>query len=361
MKPLVLFGGSFDPPHYGHLAVAQNALDYLKAEKVVFIPTKNTRFKTTSPAACRLSLLQAALVGQPAFEISTCELEVPGAETVSILTAAHFRSLFPARKIYFLLGADQAVQLERWHRPAELAATVSLTVVPRSGIVIDRALQDKYNLRLLPAFDCPLSSSTIRRGQNLMTPKAVIDQIVGRELYFVADLKKYYTEKRFAHALQTAELSYEIAAKNGLEPSKAYLAALYHDLAKKMTPEQCRRYMEDEPASAKSYPDYALHQFAGAGMAATLFKVTDRVILEAIRFHTTGAPQMGSYAKILFAADKIEPTRGFDSAALIAAVKADLDSGFIQVLRANRDYLSSKTQTAADNALTAACYAYYLN
>lgn len=66
-----------------------------------------------------------------------------------------------------------------------------------------------------------------------------------------------------------------------------------------------------------NYPSYTLHQFAGAAIAYKEFNIRDSEILDAILYHTTGAPKMGKYDKIIYASDKIEPTRGYDSSEMI--------------------------------------------
>ena len=94
-------------------------------------------------------------------------------------------------------------------------------------------------------------------------------------------------------------------------------------------------------------------------MAETEFFIKDKTILEAIMVHASGAKKMKPLSKIIYAADKIEPTRGYDSSALINAMMVDLDSGFKEVLQANKDFLESQGKEIS-NPLSVACFKTYL-
>lgn len=107
-------------------------------------------------------------------------------------------------------------------------------------------------------------------------------------------------------------------------------------------------------------PQYAYHQFVGSYLAKKEFGVSNIGIIEAIKYHCTGNSNMGNIAKVVYASDKIEPTRGFDSSMLIKECIKNYETGFIKVLEANREYLLSKNANINDK-LTNACMSYYLN
>ena len=106
-------------------------------------------------------------------------------------------------------------------------------------------------------------------------------------------------------------------------------------------------------------PAFAYHQFVGEYIAKNDFGVVDEDILTAIKFHATGNENMGTLAKIIYAADKIEPTRGFDSSDLIRAMMEDVDKGFVTVLKANKEFLQTH-RFDINNRLTSSCFKYYL-
>ena len=115
----------------------------------------------------------------------------------------------------------------------------------------------------------------------------------------------------------------------------------------------------------KYYPDFvdigafAYHQFIGAKIAKEDFGVVDEEILNAIMYHTTGRKGMSSLEKLIYAVDKIDPTRDYDSSELISAMENGVEEGFLIVLKANVDFLVSK-HASINNKLTEECYNFYL-
>ena len=113
------------------------------------------------------------------------------------------------------------------------------------------------------------------------------------------------------------------------------------------------------------YPDYVgfpawtYHQFVGRKIAEIAFGIEDEDILAAIEFHASGNKGMGKYAKVVYACDKIDPFRGYDSLYMIKAMEEDLDEGFAFVLKENRDYLQKKGYKV-DNPFTEDCFRFYL-
>ena len=97
----------------------------------------------------------------------------------------------------------------------------------------------------------------------------------------------------------------------------------------------------------------------GSDLAYKDFGVDDKDILGAILYHTTGKADMTVMEKVIYASDKIEPTRGFDSSSLITAMKNDFESGFVTVLKANQEFFHIKG-IDFDNELTESCFKYYL-
>lgn len=358
--PLLVLGGTFDPVHLGHLRMARFVMDRLGSSELLFVPALNPHGKKAESAARRLEMLELALKCEKGMAVSTVELQRGGnGPSYTVDTLRELKVAYPKRRLCFVLGADQAARLSEWKEPDELVKLADLVVVPRPGAAVPTDLVGRYNLTVLDGFAAEVSATAIRSGQSLLTPRRVIEYMVDNDLYFLRRLHSLYRERRYAHARSVAQVAYEIAGANGLEPTKAYLAGLYHDAAKKLAPDECRRLMADFPDKLQNCPDFALHQFAGAALAAREFGIADREILASIAFHTTGRPAMSPYEKIIYAADKIEPRRGFDSAELIRAMKQNYDRGFLKVLRANREYLYEHG-AGEGTELTLATYDYYL-
>lgn len=193
-----IFGGTFDPPHIGHLILAAEARDQLGLDRVLWVVTPNPPHKddtSVSPLADRLALIQAALQGDDGFEISTVEVDRPGpqysVETVQILDRQ-----YSGAELYYLMGGDSLRDLPTWRRPQALIACLD-------GIGVMRRPQDFIDLawleRALPGIsakvhfiDAPLleiASSSIReriaagRHFRYFLSPAVYELIQSRGMY----------------------------------------------------------------------------------------------------------------------------------------------------------------------------------
>ena len=138
---LGIFGGTFDPPHLGHLALASAALEQLILDKVLWVVSGQSPLKldrALSPAEIRVEMVQAALAGNPAFALSRVDLDRPGphytVDTLEILGRE-----FPGAKLYFLMGEDSLRDLPKWQRPHEIISQTWLAVSGRPGALADLA------------------------------------------------------------------------------------------------------------------------------------------------------------------------------------------------------------------------------
>ena len=132
---LAVYGGTFDPVHCGHLLLARDALEQLKLDAVLFVPARQSPFKSRRPGATdaqRVAMLGLALKGEGKFWLSRCELDRP-APSFAIDTATEIREAFPHAQLLWLIGADQLPDLHRWHRAKELAKLVTFALLPRAG------------------------------------------------------------------------------------------------------------------------------------------------------------------------------------------------------------------------------------
>ena len=136
-------------------------------------------------------------------------------------------------------------------------------------------------------------------------------------------------ERRYLHSISVAKLAYEIAVSNNIEnPWRYYIAGLLHDIGKDLPISEQKAIVEAHFKEYKDFPSQIIHQFVGRYLAEKDFGITDKDILEAIEYHTTGHPDMKSMAKVVYATDKIEPTRGFDGSELINNIKDGRGSPF---------------------------------
>jgi nicotinate-nucleotide adenylyltransferase len=129
-----IYGGTFDPIHHGHLILAREARELFGFEKVIFVPAAVSPFKS-SPAATaqvRLSMLRAAIEGEPGFELDDCELRRPP-PSYAIDTIQEIRNRKGDTQIYYLVGEDNLPMLRSWHRFNELRKAVQFIVLDRTG------------------------------------------------------------------------------------------------------------------------------------------------------------------------------------------------------------------------------------
>jgi nicotinate-nucleotide adenylyltransferase len=185
-----LFGGSFDPVHFGHLLVAQAAREELGLARVFFILAAQSPLKSDSqpaPAAQRLRLLRLALAGDAAGEVDDQEIR-RGGLSYTIDTVRQYGKNFPEAELFYLIGADQAGQLPLWREAGELARLVEFVVIPRPGEVVPR-LAAPFRGRALRGFPLGVSSSEIRARCRAglaiahLTPPAVAEAIKNNRLY----------------------------------------------------------------------------------------------------------------------------------------------------------------------------------
>ena len=171
---------------------------------------------------------------------------------------------------------------------------------------------------------------------------------------------KNISSHRCEHSIRVARLAYEIALRNNIDnPIKAYVAGLLHDVAKDLSKEDALDLMSQYFPEYIDMPSWSYHQFLSGVLVRKLFNINDEVVVEAMKYHASGNENMSTLGKIIYSSDKIEPGRGFDSSGLINACLDNYDAGFIEVLKANKEYLMSK-KSDISNRLTDKCFKFYL-
>ncbi len=190
MQRIGLFGGSFDPVHTGHLLVAQAAREELELSRLFFILAAQSPFKTGNqfaPAAVRLQLLRLALAGKTSCEVDDQEIH-RGGVSFTIDTVRDYVRRFPEAQLFYLIGADNVINLSKWREAGELARLVEFAVIPRPGEA-PAPLLPPFRGRVLQGFPFGVSASQIRArvqaGQPIahLVPAAVAEAIGNNRLY----------------------------------------------------------------------------------------------------------------------------------------------------------------------------------
>ena len=357
MKNIVIYGGGFDPIHNGHMNMALNASKALNAE-VFFVPARVAIWKEKSLVSNedRVNMVNLAIKesNNPRFHICLHEIESEQDINYTIDTVKYFQKEYPDSHLFLLIGTDQVNKFDRWKDCQEIAKRAQIVMFNRPGFTLNQDNIKRFNIVILSGDLIDVASSDVRECKNLNIPYSVIKYIIQNDLYFFAKVRQYIKYKRYLHSVSVAKLAYEIAVSNNIEnPWRYFLAGYLHDIGKDMPIEAQEEIIKEFYPQYIDFPKPIIHQFVGAYLAKRDFDIEDEEILEAIMYHRTGYPEMRLMAKVIYASDKIEPTRGFDSSELIENMKVNAEDGFLKVLSANKEYFIKKG-IAYDNSLTKA-------
>ncbi len=202
-RRLGIFGGTFDPIHYGHLAIAEEAREALGLERVLFVPAAippHKQGRPRSPVEDRIAMVAAAIADNPAFELSRIELERPGpsytVDTVRALGERLGAGDDGDVELWFVLSVEALRELPTWHEPAALVALCRFAVAPRPGVGRPRRrwLEEQFGsaAERFVFLDGPhvgISASEIRarasarRSIRYLVPPAVAEYVTARGLY----------------------------------------------------------------------------------------------------------------------------------------------------------------------------------
>ncbi len=360
MERLLIYGGSFDPVHPDHLALAKAAAKRLDA-KVIFQISRKARWKNpSSDPNKRLELLRLVLSKKADFpyEIDDSWIKDENKPDFTIDCLREYRERHPEAEICFLIGGDSVNTFERWKEAGEIARIAQLYFVQRKDILPNKETIEKFGLKPLDGVETKGYSSTAIRDLVYPHPfKEAREFIEENRMYYAGIVASYIDKARYEHSCRVAELA--MSFLEGEEANDAYIAGILHDIAKDMP-------LEEQIGLSKPYdkypesrhPDWVYHQFAGAALAKKLFAVSPRVE-EAIASHCTGAAGMDDVAKAIYAADKIEPGRHYDSQFMIDACHKGIEEGFRLVFDENIKFLSSRGYSC-DDTYTQEAMRFYL-
>jgi nicotinate-nucleotide adenylyltransferase len=190
---LAIFGGTFDPIHNAHLAIARLAADHFRLDRVLFTPAAHPPHKgglTHAPYEDRVRMVELACAGEPRFEVSRLEEATERSYSIDTIEKLRVR-LKSSDELFFIIGADAFAEIRTWHRWRDVAAAVQFLVVSRPGHEYEVPLEARA-VRL-DTIEMPVSSSEIRRelaaGQRAAeVPPVVLDYIARKGLYKASSL-----------------------------------------------------------------------------------------------------------------------------------------------------------------------------
>jgi len=384
---LGIYGGSFNPVHYGHFFLVDAAISKLKLDRVVMIPAFRSPFKLDAEnmegsANDRLDMLAAAAEGDSRLAIDDCEIRRGGVSyTVDTIEDIITRYL-PDGKPALIIGDDLAADFLKWRDSKKILELADIAIVrrinPASGI---RKAVYPFAHTLLDNEIMDISSQMIRdklkngtdwRSLVPAGARAIIedrrlygyngdrqytdDKDCSRELILriEEEARRTLTTERFLHSRNTALLAHDLCRRFGINPMAGYLAGIAHDLAKQMEPKLLIKMVKDDglPVTEleKGKPNL-LHGRAAAVLLKERFCIHNKDVLEAVAFHTSGRENMYSLAKVIYIADKVEVSRNVDPALRKMCVNEDLDSILYAVLKKQIGKLQSKGMKLSEDSL----------
>ena len=331
-----IMGGTFDPIHQGHIRMAQCALESMRLDRVLMLPSGNPPHKPdVTPAEDRYRMVCAACAGLDGLEPCREEVDRSGViytvDTLSIL-----KEKYPKADFYYIIGADTLMELHKWRRFETVLTLTTFLVCPRSWHYTQdqldaeqqrlEAMGGRFHLLEMDVVD--VSSTEVRQailaGEETPLLPVQVRQYAAAAGLYGADMRipqgrEWLTKlfgalsvKRFSHTLAVADMARRLALRHGLDANKAEIAGLLHDCAKCLPLKEMQRiakkhHLTEDKSILES--GALLHSIVGAHLARTEYGCDDPEVISAILSHTTGRPGMTLLDMAVWLADTIEPTR----------------------------------------------------
>ena len=342
MERIGIYGGSFNPPHIGHIQAAKQAVEVLNLDKLLVIPAgiaphKDMPDNTPTPRH-RLDMLRLTLADCPEIEVSDLEVNREG-PSYTWETIQHLKEMYPEACLILFMGTDMFLSIDSWKNSEFILENATLGVFYRGNKGEAQAIEAKKaeleaqgaKVELVQNVVIPISSTQMRRllafrCAGAFLPEGVLDYIREHRLYDTrADWKNLPMDKleqvvisllkpnRVAHVLGCRDTAVELAKRWGADVTDAARAGILHDITKAIDgPLQltlCEAYGKILSDFSRRYPK-TLHALTGSLVAKRIFGENDAVV-SAIEHHTTGKADMNLLEKIIYVADYMEPNRDF--------------------------------------------------
>ena len=339
MERIGIYGGTFNPPHTGHISAAAQAIDSLGLSRLLLIPDRIAPHKVIpdhSPTPeQRLEMLRLA-AEHPRMEVCDLELLREG-PSYTFETVEQLRKAYPEAEFYLLMGTDMFLSFPSWRNPERIWKEATLAVLFRgdkgekAAILRQKEVLEARGVQVVLVDNrvTAISSTQLRRllafgcAEEFLAP-AVADYIREQGLYDTASCWKnlpmeqlepvvisLLKPNRVAHVLGCRDTAVELAKRWGADETDAARAGILHDITKALDgPLQltlCRCYGKILGEFSRKYPK-TLHALTGSMVAERIFGENPAVV-SAICHHTTGKADMNLLEKIIYVADYMEPNR----------------------------------------------------
>jgi len=374
MAKIGIYGGSFNPPHLGHMQAAKEFQEKLGLDLVLFVPAATPPHKNLPPdtpdAQVRLEMVRRAVEGLPFAQVDDLELKREGA-SYTVDTVKTLKKRYPDDELYLCMGTDMFTSFDSWYQPKKIASMAKLVMAHREEADMEalqklaREFQKKYGeAPILLANDIlPMSSTQIRRllilgGAEELLPPAVYQYIHANGLYGTDRNRKnlpfdqlkreslsLHKEGRVKHVIGCSETARELALIHGADPDAAERAGILHDVTKALDGCDQLRICDKYGIIIDNFErthTKVLHAVTGADVARRVFGESEEVC-QAIRWHTTGKADMTVLEQIIYVADYMEPNRDLPYVEELRRLAyTDLDAAMLLGLRKAKEHLDSQ-------------------
>ena len=374
MERIGIYGGTFNPPHLGHMLAARQAVKLLRLDRLLLIPDRIAPHKVLPEGSAtpeeRMQMLRLAAAGIEKAEVSDIELRREGT-SFTYLTILEMKQMYPKAELVLIMGTDMFLSFDKWRETRIITDHAALGVLYRGEKGEKAAIDAKkaemeangVKVELIENEVTAISSTDLRRMlvfgcAEPFLPEGVGAYIREKGLYGTGrDYRNLSDEEleqvvvsllkpnRVAHVLGCRDMAVELAKRWGADVTDAARAGLLHDITKAIDgPLQltlCSEYGTMLNDFSRRYPK-TLHALTGSLVAERIFGEKEAVV-NAIRHHTTGKADMSLLEKIIYIADYVEPNRtitGVDQLRHLAFT--DLDAALREGLQMTVSYLNEQ-------------------
>lgn len=387
MERIGIYGGTYNPPHIGHLRAAEYAIHALKLDRLLLIPTGDSPHKAVAAGATprqRLEMLTISAAGMEGMEVSDLELR-RGGKSYTVDTLRTLKQAHPDARLVLMMGTDMFLSFLTWRCPEEILELAELAVFCRGEKGEKPRLEEQKTIleargAKVTLVENPInaiSSTDLRRllifgcADPFLMP-GVGEYIRQNGLYgtgkdrknlsmeeLEAEVVSLLNPNRVAHVLGCRDAAIELARLYGEDVTDAARAGLLHDITKAIDgPLQltlCAEYGIVLDVFSQAYPK-TLHALTGSLVAERIFGENEQVV-SAICHHTTGRANMTKLEKIIYIADYIEANRNFPGVdEMRAAARRSLDEALLMGLESAVAHVKRQGQGLAPTTLEALAY-----
>lgn len=342
MARIGIYGGTFNPPHIGHIYAAKQAFSLLKLDKLLLIPDRIAPHKVlpegSATAEQRMQMLKIGAAQIPYAQISDMELRREGT-SYTYLTVQELKSEYPNDEFFVIMGTDMFLSFHTWRNPEIIWRNATLAVLCRgdkgeNATIAEQkeALEEKgAKIEIVPNEIVAISSTDLRR---MLAFECAADYLPDGVLQYIQENGLYGTDrclkqlpmeqlekvvislidpKRVNHVLGCRDTAVALARYWCANETDAARAGILHDITKALRGQLqltlCNAYGIILDDFSAKYPK-TLHALTGSLVAERIFG-ENQAVVDAIRHHTTGKADMSLLEKIIYVADYMEPCRDF--------------------------------------------------